>query len=47
MPTRFWLTKSEPSAYAWERFVGEGSAVWDGVKNPQALGNLAAMQKGG
>jgi predicted RNA-binding protein with PUA-like domain len=46
MPRRFWLTKSEPSAYAWERFAADGSAVWDGVKNPQALGNLAAMQKG-
>ena len=46
MPGRFWLVKSEPSAYSWQRFVGEGAAVWDGVKNPQARSNLAAMQKG-
>jgi predicted RNA-binding protein with PUA-like domain len=46
VPVRFWLTKSEPSAYSWERFVGEGKAVWDGVKNPQARSNLSAMQKG-
>ena len=46
MPARFWLTKSEPSAYPWDRFAQEGSAVWDGVKNPQARSNLSAMQKG-
>jgi predicted RNA-binding protein with PUA-like domain len=46
MARRFWLVKSEPGAYSWERFVREGSAVWDGVRNPQAQGNLAAMEKG-
>jgi predicted RNA-binding protein with PUA-like domain len=43
---RHWLVKSEPSAYPWDRFAQEGSAVWDGVKNPQARSNLSAMQKG-
>ena len=41
-----WLVKSEPGSYSWERFVREGSAVWDGVRNPQAQANLAAMAKG-
>lgn len=41
-----WLVKSEPGAYAWERFVREGSAVWDGVRNAQARNHLAAMRKG-
>jgi predicted RNA-binding protein with PUA-like domain len=40
------LVKSEPGTYSWERFVREGTAVWDGVRNPQAQQNLAAMAKG-
>ena len=46
MPRGHWLVKSEPGTYSWERFVREGSAVWDGVRNPQAQQNLAAMAKG-
>jgi len=38
--------KTEPGAYSWERLVREGRAVWDGVRNPQARGNLAAMAEG-
>ena len=41
-----WLVKSEPSTYSWQRFLEEGAAVWDGVRNAQARGNLAAMKKG-
>jgi predicted RNA-binding protein with PUA-like domain len=46
MARRFWLVKSEPGTYSWERFVREGSAVWDGVRNAQARNHLAGMQKG-
>jgi predicted RNA-binding protein with PUA-like domain len=46
MARRCWLVKSEPGAYSWERFVREGRAVWDGVRNPQAQGHLAAMGEG-
>jgi predicted RNA-binding protein with PUA-like domain len=46
MPRGHWLVKSEPGTYSWERFVREGTAVWDGVRNPQAQQNLAAMAKG-
>ena len=46
MPRGHWLVKSEPGTYSWERLVREGSAVWDGVRNPQAQANLAAMSKG-
>jgi predicted RNA-binding protein with PUA-like domain len=46
MPRRHWLVKSEPGAYSWERLVRAGRAVWDGVRNPQARGNLAAMAEG-
>ena len=36
MPTRYWLFKSEPSAYSWEDLVREGVGQWDGVRNYQA-----------
>jgi predicted RNA-binding protein with PUA-like domain len=41
-----WLLKSEPSSYSWERLVADGRTHWDGVRNPQALNNLRAMQSG-
>ncbi|HEX4335746.1 MAG TPA: EVE domain-containing protein [Polyangiaceae bacterium] len=44
--TQHFLTKSEPDVYSWERFVKEGKAVWDGVRNFEARGNLRAMKKG-
>lgn len=42
----YWLVKSEPSAYAWERLAKEGKAHWDGVRNHQAAANLKAMKVG-
>ncbi len=42
----YWLVKSEPEAYSWSRFVSEGKAVWDGVRNYQARNNLRAMKEG-
>ena len=41
-----WLLKTEPSTYSWDDLERERTAVWDGVKNPVALKNLAAMQPG-
>ena len=41
-----WLLKSEPSSYSWERLVADRRTHWDGVRNPQALNNLRAMQSG-
>ncbi|MBI5503564.1 MAG: EVE domain-containing protein [Deltaproteobacteria bacterium] len=43
---RYWLAKSEPSTYSWERFLADGRTVWDGVRNAQARNHLAAMKKG-
>lgn len=43
---QYWLIKSEPDAYSWEKFVQEGSTEWTGVRNYQARNNLRAMQKG-
>ena len=41
-----WLLKTEPSAYSFAQLQKDRRAVWDGVKNPMALKNLAQMQKG-
>jgi predicted RNA-binding protein with PUA-like domain len=42
----YWLVKSEPYTYSWDRFVKEKRGVWDGVRNYQARNNLKAMQAG-
>ena len=42
----YWLLKSEPSAYSWDRLVADGGTHWDGVRNAQALNNLRAMKPG-
>jgi predicted RNA-binding protein with PUA-like domain len=44
MAANTWLVKSEPGTYAWDDLVKEGRTRWDGVRNPQARNNLAAMQ---
>jgi predicted RNA-binding protein with PUA-like domain len=42
----YWLVKSEPAAYAWEKFVKEGGTAWTGVRNFTARLNLRAMRRG-
>jgi len=46
MKPHHWLVKQEPESYAWETFVRDGKAVWDGVRNFQARNNLKLMAKG-
>ena len=41
-----YLVKTEPSTYSFADLEREGTTTWDGVKNPFALRNLAAMKKG-
>ena len=43
---QYWLLKSEPASYSWDRLVAEGRAQWDGVRNFQAAANLKKMKKG-
>ena len=43
---RYWLLKSEPSAYSWDRLVKDGRTHWNGVRNFQAANNLKAMKTG-
>lgn len=42
----YWLMKSEPGSYSWDDLVREGTAEWDGVRNPAARLHLKAMQPG-
>ncbi len=42
----YWLVKSEPVKYSWDKFVKEGHTFWDGVRNYQARNNLKAMTEG-
>jgi predicted RNA-binding protein with PUA-like domain len=41
----YWLVKSEPFKYSWDKFLEDGSTFWDGVRNYQARNNLKAMKK--
>jgi predicted RNA-binding protein with PUA-like domain len=42
----YWLFKSEPAKYPWQRLVADGRTHWDGVRNHQAANNLKAMRLG-
>jgi predicted RNA-binding protein with PUA-like domain len=42
----YWLVKSEPFKYSWDKFVSLGRDHWDGVRNFQARNNLKAMTEG-
>ena len=41
-----YLLKTEPSTYSFADLQREGTTTWDGVNNPVARRNLAAMKKG-
>jgi predicted RNA-binding protein with PUA-like domain len=43
---RYWLLKTEPSTYSFRDLERERRTTWDGVANPVALKNIAAMQPG-
>ncbi|MES2419331.1 MAG: EVE domain-containing protein [Bacteroidota bacterium] len=44
--TQYWLVKSEPVKYSWEKFNKDGRTFWDGVRNYQARNNLREMKEG-
>jgi predicted RNA-binding protein with PUA-like domain len=46
MSRNYWLIKSEPTTYSFERLVKDGSTRWDGVRNFAARNNLRAMKTG-
>ena len=43
---KYWLLKSEPETWSWDKQVKEGVSMWDGVRNYQARNNLMKMKKG-
>jgi predicted RNA-binding protein with PUA-like domain len=43
---KYWLAKSEPSAYSWEQLIKDKNTAWTGVRNYAARINLNAMKKG-
>lgn len=42
----YWLLKTDPETYSWEKLVAEGETDWTGVRNFQARNNLRQMKKG-
>ena len=42
----YWLIKSEPFKYSWDKFVKDKKTHWDGVRNYAARNNLRDMKKG-
>lgn len=42
----YWLVKSEPSTYSWDKFVKDKQTTWDGVRNYAARNHLRSMAKG-
>jgi predicted RNA-binding protein with PUA-like domain len=43
---QYFLVKSEPSKYSFDKFVADGRTTWDGVRNFEARNNLRAMKAG-
>jgi len=42
----YFLVKTEPEEYSFEKLLSEGKVTWDGVRNYQARNNLKLMKKG-
>lgn len=42
----YWLMKSEPDVYGWDKLVAEKRGKWDGVRNWTAARNLKTMKVG-
>lgn len=43
---RYWLLRSEPNVYGWDRLVADGVTEWDGIRNYTARNFLKEMQPG-
>lgn len=42
----YWLLKSEPEVYSYERLEKEGRTMWEGVRNYAARNHLRGMKEG-
>ncbi len=45
-PGTWFLAKTDPETYSIEQFAKDGTTVWDGVRNPQALRAIRDMKRG-
>ena len=43
---KYWLFKSEPSSYSWQKLQRDGRTAWSGVRNFQARNNMMEMKVG-
>jgi len=43
---RYWLFKSEPSSYSWQKLLADRRTPWSGVRNFQARNNMMEMKVG-
>lgn len=46
MGQKYWLLKTEPEEYSWDRLVREKRGRWDGVRNFSARNHMRAMKVG-
>lgn len=42
----YWLLKTEPGEYSFDRLLTDGRTVWDGITNPVALKHLRTAAPG-
>lgn len=42
----YWLIKSEPFKYSWDKLKKDKKTCWDGVRNYAARNNIRSMKKG-
>ena len=40
----FWLIKSDPKTYSWEKFVKDKTTIWDGIRNFHVRNNIALIK---
>ena len=43
---RYWLFKTEPSAFSFDQLRADGTTPWTGVRNYQARNNMMEMREG-
>jgi len=42
----YWLLKTEPQSYSWDRLVKDKTTNWSGVRSPAGRANLMRMKQG-
>ena len=42
----FWVVKTEPEEYSWEKLEQDKTTSWTGIRNFQARNNIRSMKPG-